>query len=360
MSATTSMWLGVLFLFLAIAAVLLQAWLWGPKFWNEEQKKTEAPKAWLRVHAGVGYLYGLIYVVMMWNMFPRLWQYQYELPARTVIHAVVAIVLGVLLLTKILVLLFFRHFEEATPKFGFGIMLCTVVLITLSVPHAARALDLQGRIADPDNIARVEAVLADIDLGEDAPEISELTSKHGLQKGRDLLVHKCVSCHDMRTILLKPRTGKRWHEVVVRMQDKPDPFSAEPLLDDEVPYVTAYLVAITPDIQQSRKRKVELERKHEKVQEQAREALAKAPEDAGEEAGEDSGKSIVVDEAKAKGILDHRCTDCHDLDEVENYGGGNVTEWASVITNMVDEGAEITDEEATQLAAYLAKVHPKQ
>lgn len=355
MSTTTSMWLGILFLILAIVAVFLQAWLWGPKFWNEAEKKTEAPKLWLRIHAGVGYLYGLIYVVMMWQMFPRLWEYQYVLPARTVFHAVVAIVIGVLLITKILILLFFRHFEEAMPKFGFGLLLCTVVLITLSVPHAARAIDLQGRISEPENVDRVRQVLADLELGEDAPSPEELTSEPALERGRELLVNKCVSCHDMRTILLKPRTGSRWYELVVRMQDKPDPFSSEPLTDEEVPFVTAYLIAITPDIQESRKRKAQESREHQKMQAKAKQALAEAP--TGEDAGEDAG--VEVDEARAKEILDTRCMDCHEMDEVESYGGGDVGKWSEVITAMVvEEGAEVGEEEATILAAYLAQAYP--
>jgi cytochrome c5 len=345
------MWLGILFLLLAIVAVLLQAWLWSPKFWNEAEKKTHAPKAWLRVHAGVGYLYGIIYIAMMWNMFPRLWEYQYELPARTVIHAVVAIILGVILITKVMILVFFRHFEEAVPKFGFGLLLCSVVLITLSVPHAARALDLQGRIAHPENIARVEQVLGEIELGEGAPQIAELTSKRGLQRGRDLLVNKCVSCHDMRTILLMPRTGARWHELVVRMQDKPDPFSSDPLTDEEVPYVTAYLIAITPDIQASRKRKVEQDRALQETQAATVAAMA-APEG-------DTGPSIAVDEAKGKSILEARCKDCHELDELESFGGADVAGWSKVITDMVEEGAEIGDEEAKLLAPYLAQAFPK-
>jgi cytochrome c5 len=355
MSIGTSMWLGILFLVLAVTAVLLQAWLWGPKFWNETTKKTEAPKAWLRFHAVVGYSYGLIYVAMMWNMFPRLWEYQYELPARSVIHAVIAIVLGVLLISKIFILVFFRHFEEAVPRFGFAIMLCTVVLISLSVPHAARALDLQGRIADPENIARVEQVLGEIELGEGAPDVAELTSHEGLQKGRDLLVNKCVSCHDMRTILLVPRTGARWHELVVRMQDKPDPFSSDPLTDDEIPYVTAYLVAITPDIQASRKRKVEEERTREAVEQKTVAAMAVPATPA----ADTSDASLAVDEGKGKTILDGRCMDCHELDEIETFGGADIAGWSKVITDMVEEGAEITEEEARVLAPYLASIYAK-
>lgn len=359
MSISVSMWLGVLFLVLAIVAVLLQAWLWGPKFWNEELKKTQAPKTWLRLHAAVGYVYGIIYVVMMWNMFPRLWQYQYELPARTVIHAVVAITLGVILITKIMILVFFRHFEEAMPKFGFGLLLCSVLLITLSVPHAARALDLQGQIADPENIARVEKVLSDIDFGEEAPVIDKLVHKKGLQRGRDLLVNKCVSCHDMRTILSKPRTGARWLDLVVRMQEKPDPFSSSPLSEKEVPYVTAYLIAITPDIQASRKRKAKQKRARDEVQDATVAAMAKVP--AAAEAAEDTaGPSLEVDAAKAQEILTSRCMDCHELEEVEEFGGGDVAAWSKVITGMVEEGAEITEDEAMVLAPYLAQTYPKQ
>jgi cytochrome c5 len=352
------MWLGILFLVLAIVAVLLQAWLWGPKFWNEELEKTQAPKAWLRIHAAVGYVYGIIYVVMMWNMFPRLWQYQYELPARTVIHAVVAITLGVILITKIMILVFFRHFEEAMPKFGFGLLLCSVLLTTLSVPHAARALDLQGQISDPDNIARVELLLADIDFGEDAPATDKLVSKKGLQRGRDLLVNKCVSCHDMRTILSTPRTGSRWHDLVVRMQEKPDPFSSSPLSAKEVPYVTAYLIAITPDIQASRKLKVEQERAREVVQEATVAAMAKAP-DAAQAAADTAGPSLAVDPDKAKEIIASRCMDCHEMEEIDGFGGGDVAAWSKVISAMVEEGAEITGEEAMALAPYLAQAYPK-
>ena len=76
--------LGLLFLLLAIGAVLLQAWLWGPQFWDDVSKRTRAPKAWLRVHRAVGYSCAIIEGGMMWRMVPRLWHYQFELPARTV------------------------------------------------------------------------------------------------------------------------------------------------------------------------------------------------------------------------------------------------------------------------------------
>jgi mono/diheme cytochrome c family protein len=161
----------------------------------------------------------------------------------------------------------------------------------------------------------------------------------------------------MRTILLVPRTGARWHELVVRMQEKPDPFSSNPLTDDEVPYVTAYLVAITPDIQASRKRKVEQERTREQVEQKTVAAMAMPATPATAAAG---AESLVVDQAKGKAILDSRCMDCHELDEIESFGGADIAGWSKVITDMVEEGAEITEEEARTLAPYLASIYAKQ
>ena len=263
MSTTLSMWLGIAFLALAIIAVLLQAWLWGPQFWNEEKKKTEAPKFWLRVHALAGYTYGIIYVVMMWNMLPRLWEYQYELPARTVIHAVVGITIGVLLICKILILIFFRHFEESMPSYGFGLLLCTVILSTLSIPYAVQAHDFSGRTTDPENLERVQKLLANVDFGEQEVDVDSLTTLATFERGRQALVKQCIVCHDMRTILAKPRTPQRWYDVSMRMLEKPSVFG-EQLLEDDIPAVTAYLAAITPEIQKSTKDRRDQERAGEK------------------------------------------------------------------------------------------------
>ena len=346
MSTTVSMWLGIAFLGLVIAAVLLQAWLWGPKFWNEEKKKTEAPRLWLRVHALCGYTYGIIYVVMMWNMLPRLWEYQYELPARTVFHAVVAIAIGVLLICKILILLFFRHFEESMPYYGFGLLLCTVVLIVLSVPYALRAQDLLGKSMSPENVERVDKLLADVEF-EGEVDRAALTSKEGLTRGKDVLVNKCVVCHDMRVILAKPRTAQKWFDVNRRMLEKPSIFR-QPLDAEDVPFVTAYLVAITPDIQKSVKQK----RKGELAEKARRDATAEAMHEA------DEREAPKVDEATGEALLQAHCTECHGLEEVDEHGPDDLAGWRSVVAAMIEEGAEYTEEQGAQIAAYLAQKYP--
>ncbi len=348
MTTTISMWLGIAFLGLALVAMLLQAWLWGPQYWDAEKKKSLAPRLWVNVHRAVGFAYVAIYVVMMWNMVPRLWQYQFELPARTIMHAVAAISIGVLLLTKIGIIRFFRHFEEATPKIGFGIMLCTVILAVLSVPYALRAHDISGKTLDPQNIERVERILASLDL-QGKPEPKSLVTREAFSHGREILVKKCTPCHDMRTVLVRPRTGNGWHSVTTRMLDKPS-IVGEALEERDVPFVTAYLVAITPDLQKSMKQRKETERKRAAM---SRNIVKRAVDDSG-------AVAAPYDANAAKEAFDARCSECHGIEEVEEYGGGTREDWSEVISRMVrEEEAEVSSEDAAQISQYLANLYPK-
>ena len=57
----------------------------------------------------------------------------------------------------------------------------------------------------------------------------------------------------MQTMLAKPRTPKGWHDLVIRMATKP---SVGITIDqDDVDFVTLYLVGITPDLQESLKQR---------------------------------------------------------------------------------------------------------
>ncbi|MEM6291451.1 MAG: hypothetical protein AAGA54_09310 [Myxococcota bacterium] len=384
MSTSVSMWLGIAFLVLGITAVLLQAWLWNPKYWNEAEKKTYAPKPGLLVHRWVGIAFTVIYVVMMWEMVPRLWEYQVELPARTVIHATAAIVLGVLLFTKLIILWFFRHFEESMPQLGFGILICTVIISVLSIPFALRAEGVGVDAFDEQNVERVRRLLAKVEFRQEGVDVEEITSTDGLKRGRKVLVEDCVRCHDMRTILVRPRTASGWYKVVDRMTEKPSVFG-EPTRPEDVPYVTAYLVAITPEIQESRKLEEEdAKRRNEVLAGLVRKAVGvpeakpapaaampaadAAPVGEGDAApapaptpppppAEPAAKP--VDDARGAELLDQYCVDCHELDEVTDYGGADRAGWTQVMADMVEEGAEMPEDAAADLITFLTAKYPK-
>ena len=89
-------------------------------------------------------------------MVPRLWEYQIELPARKVIHAEMGICIGVILITKLSIIRWFQHFGKSLPALGFLLLLCTLILATLSIPHALRAYNFDF---SEDQITQTQEIL---------------------------------------------------------------------------------------------------------------------------------------------------------------------------------------------------------
>lgn len=340
-----SMWLGITFLALALIAVPLQAWLWsfpmvpdpgGP----DPHGKSTAPRLWTQVHRVLGFVYVVIYVVLMVEMVPRLWEYQFELPARTVVHACMGIVIGCLLIAKIGIIRWFQHFGKALPGIGFGLLVCTIILATLSIPFAIRAHDF-GEALEPENLARVKRVLSSVDFEEEI-DVEQLASESGFARGRQILTSKCVACHDLRTILVKPRTGTQWYKLCKRMAGKPT--LGQRIQADEVPAVTAYLVAITPSLTEDLERRKDAERAVAARKEQVKHV--------------DTKEQPKLDLAKAKEVYRETCSQCHELEEVDGYvkkkGEQDAAGWKKILERMVEEGAEFDEAEARLIVAYLA------
>jgi cytochrome c5 len=348
MSSTSSIVLGLTFVLLGITAVMLQAWLWG---FPMENGHSTAPRIWTRIHRVIGLSFVAIYVTMMIFMIPRLWEYQVELPARTVFHAVAAIVIGVLLLTKLAIIRLFPHFMGALPALGLGLLINTVVLGSLSLPYALRAHNLSGDTLSPQNLERVRNVLVGLPLPDDV-DAAALATPERLADGRDVLTRKCTVCHDMRTILAKPRSGPGWFNVVVRMAEKPL-IMGDSLDDRDIPLATAYLIAITPDMQQSAKvRTKAMKDQAERVAE-----VAEMPADTADAA---DTAPAALDLTKAEALYKARCTQCHELDEVSGHGGDDEPGWAQIVKRMVeDEGAELGEDEARTIVRFLAATYKK-
>src|SRR5688572_9258430 len=88
--------------------------LWGYPF-DKVTGSSAAPSHLVRLHGVLGWVYVILYVVIMAEMVPRLWTYQVELPARTVAHISLGLLIGVILLLKISFSAVFRHFREWMP-----------------------------------------------------------------------------------------------------------------------------------------------------------------------------------------------------------------------------------------------------
>jgi cytochrome c5 len=301
----------------------------------------------MRLHRLIGYAYAILYVFMMWHMVPRLWNYQVELPPRTVAHLMLGITIGVLILVKIAILRFFRHFEESMPYIGTCLLICTYLLIGLSVPFTFReaALRTQTSAFSEKGIARTRKLLANAGLSTEAP-LDELASKRKLREGQRVLQRKCVVCHDLRTILVKPRTPTDWVRLVNRMAIKP--MIGEPIHEEEEWTVSAYLIAITPDIQTS----VRQQRQEQMRADEAREAAQIATVAMEAEAATET-TLITYNEAEVKALFEDKCSQCHPFTDVEDYPPRSEEETTELITRMIEIGLYLEEEEIELIVRYI-------
>ena len=325
--------LGLVFVVLGFAAMFLMYHLWGYPF-DKATHTSAAPRWAMYLHRVLGYAFAGIYVALMWKMVPRLWEYQVEFPARTVVHIVLGFTIGFLLIVKIAIMRFFRHFEEWMPHLGTAIMLGTVLLSALSIPIALHEQRLSEHAFSEPNRARVAQLLPGAELPEQAPGPAELASERSLRNGRRVLLDNCVKCHDLKTILAKPRSPAGWWQTVERMSEKPALF--DPITEREMFDVTAYLIAITPDLQRSSKQK-----RDQKLARDAAVSSAAAP-------------ARKIDLAAAKKTYEDACSQCHELDDITKAPPRTVEESRAMIQRMIkDNEAQLTAEQVELIAAWL-------
>jgi mono/diheme cytochrome c family protein len=323
---------GILFLVVGCATVFLMYYLWGFPF-DHATHTSAAPRSLMRLHRILGYVFVVIYLVMMREMVPRMWQYQVEWPARTVAHMMFGMSIGVVLIVKLTILRWFRHFEEWMPVLGTLLLVFTLMLSGLSMPHAFREMALAseaagGDVLSDENRARVAALLPTAGLPPEAP-LADLASVEALQAGRMVLLRKCVVCHDLKTILVRPRSPTDWVNTVERMALKPA--FAEPISEMEQWQSSAYLIAISRELQRSAR-----ERRQEKVDKQnSQQAMADAAPTA--DTAQPAAPTGPIDEKKAQETYESVCAQCHELSEVDKAPPRNAEEVAAVIKRMIDD-----------------------
>ena len=351
MNPVLNAFLGLTFLGLSIAGTVLMYWLWGFPY-DHEKYRSKAPPFLMAVHRIIGYLYVTIYIIMMWQMFPRLWNYQIEFSPRSSIHLSLGFLIGGILFLKFLVVRFFKHLESRlAPIFGTLLMLSTLLLVGLSVPMAFKEYQLRKSVAGGDifsseNIDRMNLLISRANFPEDAPR-AEMSDINFLLNGRKVLLSKCVQCHDLRIVLLKPRTPANWANTVRRMSERT---VASPISSEEQWWVTAYLIALSPELQRGFKSKMEedMALKEISFQIDLDEKTPIAPEKV---------ESFRLREAKA--VYELKCSGCHFLSNVENNPPQGIEDLNSLVSRMITNGLDASREEISKIIFYLSDKYVK-
>jgi cytochrome c5 len=347
--------LGLAFWGVGFANTLLMFKLWGYPF-DHEKMVSAAPRRLMLLHRALGYVFLGIYVYLMWQMVPRMWQYQVELPARTVVHLTMGIAIGSILVVKILIVRFFKHLESSTvPLLGILLLVSTTVLIGLSAPFALREAYVSrvhsvGTGPGEKALARVRDLLPRAGLPKEIP-VESLATAAGMTQGRDVLLRKCVTCHDLRTILAKPKTPENWVDTVRRMAERS---IFEPISEAEQWRVSAYLVAISPDLQ----RAVQLKRTVEAKATPS--AVVRKPPVARKPAAQVKpvpAPADAFDLGKAKTVFESACNGCHPLSNVESAPPKSESDARTLVARMVDNGLFTDEQSLEQIVGYLARTY---
>jgi nitrite reductase (NADH) large subunit len=295
-------------------------------------------------HRICGYVFLAIFLLLMWQMVPRLWAYQIEFPARTAVHMSLGMAIGVILLLKIAIVRFFRRLDAAlVPTLGTSLLVASFVLIGIAVPSAFREAVATSRLFDEENCHRVATLLAQAGLDQSAS--TALASPESLRAGQQVLRQQCVECHDLRTVLARPRTPDAWRQTVRRMAERTTLMA--PLTESQQWQVTAYLVALSPQLQQSvHQMRDQQERRHEA--QQAAAALTAT-----------SQEPSAYDAAQARRLFETKCSECHATSAVDKKPPDSEDAARAMVQQMVQEGLTASEDELAQLVRYLTETYVK-
>ncbi len=351
MSSAINVFLAIVFVALAFSATFLMYHLWGYPF-SKKEHRSSAPRWAMALHRLMGWMFVAIYIYLMIQMLPRMWTYQIELPARTVFHLVLGYSIGGLLIVKIAIVRFFKHLESTlAPPLGTTLFILTVVLMGLALPSVWRervlaAQALGGEGFSEERLQRVREQLPDIGYDPETIPLSidEMASRGSLFEGRQLLRSKCVQCHDLRTILARPRTPKNWRDTVERMANRATVVTS--FSEQEKWQITGYLIAITPTLQNT----IMERRKQLSASADSMDAMKKVKE----MVKEDSADFDVV---AAREVFESKCSLCHSPDLALDKSFESADEVQQLVTRMVSNGLEASMSEFEQIVRFLHQHH---
>jgi mono/diheme cytochrome c family protein len=126
------------------------------------------------------------------------------------------------------------------------------------------------------------------------------------------------------------------------------PMIGEPIHQEEEWTVSAYLIAITPDIQVS----VRQQRQEQMRADEAKEAVQIATVAMEAEAATGT-PGVAYDEVEAKALFEDKCSQCHPLTDVEDYPPRSEEETTEVVARMIDHGLYLEEEEIEFITRYV-------
>jgi ferredoxin-NADP reductase len=188
----------------------------------EASRRTHNPPARDRIiqaHRMAGYLFIALFCAMTWFMVVRNKNGPDDLPLRSMLHILIALVLAPLLLVKVLIARYYKSFTTALVPLGVTIFTLGFVLIALT--------------AGPFLLRR--AAVKDVSL----QTIQMGAARIDLESAEALTQKRCSRCHALDRVLGARKDARGWLGTVDRMRALPGSGISEP----DAKIILSYLIS---------------------------------------------------------------------------------------------------------------------
>src|SRR5258708_19634610 len=190
---------------------LLCIWLGAPAVCLilEASRRTHSATARDRIiqaHRAAGYLFIALFCAMTWFMFLKVKDVPDELPLRSMLHILVAIVLAPLLLVKVIIARYYKSSGAILVPLGITIFTLGFVLIASAAgPYLLRKVTVK-------------------DISLDAIHMAE--AKIDLQSSEELMQKRCARGNNWDPVLGSPKHSRTWLTPLTPLADSPVSLSA--------------------------------------------------------------------------------------------------------------------------------------
>jgi ferredoxin-NADP reductase/mono/diheme cytochrome c family protein len=205
--------LGLLFILLGTAAVC---------FILEASRRTHSATARDRIiqaHRTAGYLFIALFCAMTWFMFLKVKDVPDELPLRSMLHILIAMVMAPLLLVKVIIARYYKSSGAILVPLGITIFTLGFVLIASAAgPYLLRKVTVK-------------------DISLDAVHMGE--AKIDLQSSEELMQKRCARCHNLDRVVGARKDARGWLATINRMRGLPGSGISEP----DARVILSYLIS---------------------------------------------------------------------------------------------------------------------
>ena len=291
MNPSISSLLGVLMLAFGAIAIGIMLEIQGGRVTDEARQRRLK-----LIHRICGYCFVAIYLILLGTMVWRIAQFREDLSPRALVHAGFALAILPLLVIKILIL---RRYPRLFPNV-FPMAVTVFCLSFVFISLSAGYYYLKAGVGVYFSMASMET--------------SKMkTEQERFIAGKNLLIHRCSTCHTLERTFIRFKTEDGWRQTVASMRQlNPD------ITDQEGDLIAEYLIRTQALLAKGRTTK-------------------------------------AVEVMTGKTLFEAKCSGCHDIERVNSLKLAR-PDWEQLVKEMQQNAGEtvLTNQDCEAIINYLA------